>query len=201
MPVQNASPAPQARERILETAYELFSRRGIRDVGVDEIIDRAGVAKATLYRHFSSKDELVLAFMELREERWTVGWVEKEALQRGNTPEERLFAIFEIFDEWFHQEDFAGCPFINTLLEMGRGVEVGRASVNHIGNLRSIVRRLAEEAGLRDPESFAHSWILLMKGSVVTACEGDVEAATRATAIAHPLIEQYRVAPPAERVA
>ena len=68
-----------ARERLLETAYGMFSTRGVRAVGVDEIIERAGVAKATLYRHFPSKDDLVLAFLEERERRWTVDWVEAEA--------------------------------------------------------------------------------------------------------------------------
>jgi len=77
---------PEARERILETAYELFSRNGLRAVGIDEVIDKASVAKATLYRHFSSKDELVLAFLRRREDRWTHGWVEQEARRRGDTP-------------------------------------------------------------------------------------------------------------------
>ena len=70
---------PDARERILDTAYELFSRRAIRDVGVNEVIEQARVAKATLYRHFPSKDDLVIAFLQRREERWTLAWVEKEA--------------------------------------------------------------------------------------------------------------------------
>ena len=110
---------PDARERILDTAYELFSRRAIRDVGIDEVIEQAGVAKATLYRHFPSKDELVIAFLERREERWTLAWVEAEARRRGTTPEEQLLAIFELFDEWFHRDDFEACSFINVLLEMG----------------------------------------------------------------------------------
>jgi len=87
-----------ARERILGTAYELFSRRGVRAVGIDEVIERAGVAKATLYRHFHSKDELVLAFLDLREQRWTRDFVEAGALSRGSGPEERLLAIFDVFD-------------------------------------------------------------------------------------------------------
>ena len=82
-----------ARERILGTAYELFSHRGIHDVGVDELVERAGIAKATLYKHFRSKDDLVLAFLEQREQIWTYGWVEREARRRGTTPEEQLLAI------------------------------------------------------------------------------------------------------------
>src|SRR3954468_8631442 len=141
--------AGSARDRILDTAYDLFSHRGIRDVGVDEVIDRAGVAKATLYRHFPSKDDLVLAFLELREERWTVGWVEAQALARGATPEEQLLAIFDTFDGWFHRDDFEACSFINVLLEMGSAHPAGSASVRHLENIRTIVRRLAQEAGLR----------------------------------------------------
>src|SRR4030095_3672660 len=109
---------PKARERILETAYELFSRRGVRSVGVDEVIERAGVAKATLYRHFQSKDELVLAFLERRERRWTLDWVEAEARIGGSTPEEQLLAIFDAFDGWFRRDDFEACSFINVMLEM-----------------------------------------------------------------------------------
>jgi AcrR family transcriptional regulator len=185
-------PKPDARERILASAYELFSRRAIRDVGIDEVIDRAGVAKATLYRHFPSKDELVIAFLERREERWTLAWVEAEARRRGSTPEEQLLAIFELFDEWFHRDDFEACSFINVLLEMGPAHPVGQASVRHLASIRSVVVRLAEEAALRDPASFAHSWHILMKGSIVSAAEGDAEAAQRARSMARLLIEQHR---------
>ena len=183
---------PDARERILDTAYQLFSRRAIRDVGVDEVIERAGVAKATLYRHFPSKDDLVIAFLERREERWTLAWVEAEARRRGTTPEEQLLAIFELFDEWFQRDDFEACSFINVLLEMGPAHPAGQASVRHLANIRTVVGRLAEEAALRDPASFAHSWHILMKGSIVSATEGDAQAAQRARSMAHLLIEQHR---------
>src|SRR4026208_1325504 len=94
------------RERILETAYELFSRRGVRDVGVDEVIQQAGVAKATLYRHFPSKDDLGIAFLVLREQRWSKELIEAEAKRRGATPEEQLLAYFDVFDDWFHRDDY-----------------------------------------------------------------------------------------------
>ena len=188
----NALVGSAARERILDSAYELFSRRGIRDVGIEEVIERAGVAKATLYRHFRSKDELVLAFLERREQRWTHDWVEAEARRRGSTPEEQLLAIFDAFDGWFRDDDFEACSFINVMLEMGARHPAGQASVNHLENIRSIVRRLADEAKLRDPEAFAHSWHILMKGSIVAAAEGDVEAAQRAKSIARLLLDYHR---------
>ena len=194
-----AQAQPGARDRILAAAYELFSHRGIRDVGVDEVIERAGVAKASLYRHFPSKDDLVVAFLDLRERRWTVGWVEAEARRRGRTPEDQLLAIFGLFDEWFHRDDFEACSFINVLLEMGPGHRAGTASVRHLANIRSIVSKLAEEAGLREPDSFARSWHILMKGSIVSAAEGDAEAAQRARSMARLLIEEHRQ-PPRESV-
>ncbi|MET9294824.1 helix-turn-helix domain-containing protein [Streptomyces sp. NPDC003077] len=176
----------------METAYALFSRRGIRAVGIDEVIARSGVAKATLYRNFPSKQDLVLAFLERREERWTRGFVEAGARRRGTSGEERLLAIFDVFDEWFHSEDFDACAFINVLLEMGWEHPLGQASITHLENIRSLVRALAEEAGLRDTENFARSWHILMKGSIVSAAEGDAQAARPAQEMARSLIERHR---------
>ena len=184
---------PAARARIVDSAYELFSRRGIRAVGVDEVIERASVAKATLYRHFPSKDDLVLAFLERREQRWTREWVEQEARRRGTTGEERLLAIFDLFDEWFHRDDFEGCSFVNVLLETASLEHpVGRASAGHLENIRAVVRGLAEEAGLRDPVGFAYSFHILMKGSIVQAGEGELDAARRAKEMARDLLAKHR---------
>ncbi len=191
--VSNAvQPELGARERILEAAYELFAPRGIRDVGMDEIIERSGVAKATMYRHFGSKNDLVVAFLSLREQRWTYGFVETEARARGTTPEEQLLAIFDVFDDWFRRNDFEACSFINVLLEMGPQHPAGEACIDHLSNIRSVVATLAEQAGLREPESFARSWHILMKGSIVSATEGDTEAARRAQSMARLLIEAHR---------
>ena len=181
-----------ARERILDAAYELFSRRGIRAVGVNEVIERAGVATATLYRHFPSKEKLVLAFLDLREQRWTKDLIEAGAMRRGSNPEERLLAMFDVLDEWFHRDDFEAGSFIKVLLELGPNNPAGGASVRHLEQLRAIARHLAEEAGLRDTESFAHSWHILIQGSIVVAAEGDVEAAQRGKSMGRLLIEQHR---------
>lgn len=187
-----ATSSSTARERILEAAYDLFSRRGIRGVGIDEVIQHADVAKATLYRHFPSKDDLVLAFLEQREERWTLGLVDAQARKRGATPDEQLLAIFDVFHDWFHDDAFDACSFINVLLEMGWTHPLGLASIDHLRNIRAIVADLAQAAGLDDPEELAHSWHLLMKGSIVAAAEGDAQAAQRAKAMAHSLLEAHR---------
>jgi AcrR family transcriptional regulator len=185
--------APTARQRILDNAYELFSRRGIRAVGIEEVISRSAVAKATLYRHFPSKDDLVLAFLEQREQLWTRQIVEAGARERGATAEERLLAIFDVFHDWFQREDFEGCSFIKVMLETAdRDHPVGAASVHYLENIRALVRDLAEEADLREPEAFALSFHILMKGSIVQAAEGDREAARRAKTMAQLLLEKYR---------
>src|SRR5262245_52676294 len=106
----------EARERILTAAYELFAQEGIRAVGLDDVVARAGVAPMTLHRHFASKDDLVLAFLERREQLWTKDWLEAEVKRRASEPDEQLLAIFDVFDEWFRQDDFEGCSFINVLL-------------------------------------------------------------------------------------
>jgi AcrR family transcriptional regulator len=183
-----------ARERILRTAYEQFARRGIRAVGVDEVIARSGVAKATLYRHFRTKNDLVLAFLERREQLWTVDLVQAQSHLRGRTPEERLLAIFDVFDDWFHSDGFDGCTFINVLLELGPDHPLGEASIRHLDTLRNMVRERAAEAGFIDPEAFARAYHILMKGSIISASEGDLLAAQRAKKMAQALIEDHRPA-------
>ena len=164
-----------ARDRIVDTAYDLFSHHGIRAVGVDRIVAESGVAKMSLYRHFRSKDELVLAFLQERERRWTNEWLRAEAERRGATAAERMLAIFDVFGEWFVVDDFEGCAFINVLLEFDDRENAGRARPpsSTCANIRSFLRELAAEAGVSDPEAFAHQWHILMKGSIVAAGEGD----------------------------
>jgi AcrR family transcriptional regulator len=180
-----------ARERILGAAYELFSREGIRAAGIDAIIARAGVARMTLYRHFASKDDLVLAFLQRREELWTRDWLRAEVERRATEPGQKLLAIFDVFDEWFRRADFEGCSFINVLLEIADPVNpLHRASASYLARIRSFVERLAAEAGVRDAGSFAGKWHILMKGSIVAAAEGDREAARRAQEVGALLLRE-----------
>ena len=184
-----------ARERILDTAYELFSQHGIRAVGIDRIIASSGVAKRSLYRHFRSKDELVVAFLQERERRWTREWLHAEASARGESGAERLLAIFDVFDEWFQQDDFEGCSFINVLLEFDqRDHPVRLATAAHLAAIRGLLKEFAEEAGVRDPDDFASEWHILMKGSIVAAGEGDRMAARRARGLGGLLLAREGVA-------
>src|SRR5438105_14743101 len=178
-----------AREKVMAAAYDLFSRQGIRAVGVDAIIARAGVAKMSFDRHFPSKDDLVLAFLQKREQLWTHEWLETEIKRRAGTPRERLLAIFGVFDEWFQREDFEGCSFINVLLETTELANpVRQATTFHLANIRVLLEALAEGARVAEPNDFARKWHILMKGSIVAAGEGDRVAARRAREVGRLLL-------------
>jgi AcrR family transcriptional regulator len=184
-------PAGNARERILGTAYDLFSRHGIRAVGVDRVVAEAGVAKTTLYRHFPSKDALVVAVLGLREERWSRDWLQHNVEQRGGPARARLLAIFDLFGEWFGRKDYEGCLFCRTLLELGdRTSAPGAASVAALANIETWLIALAEEAGVKDPVGFAGRWQLLMFGSLISAAAGHVDAAAQAGRVGSLLLER-----------
>ena len=129
-----AAVGSSARERILDAAYELFSRRGVQAVGVNEVIERAGVATATLYRHFPSKEKLVLAFLDLREQRWTKDLIEAGAMRRGSNPEERLLRRSPVF---------TGVSAVGYRLRSAlAGVDCGKRVGSRAGNRKPICNAL-----------------------------------------------------------
>jgi AcrR family transcriptional regulator len=181
----------EARERILRTAYELFHRDGVTAVGVDRIVAEAGVAKTTLYRHFRSKDDLVVAVLERHEELWTSGWLELEVERRATSPRERILVTFDVLEDWLRDESFEGCLFINSLLEIHkRSNSIRTEAVAAIENVHAVLRRFAAEAGVRDPVAFAHQIQILMRGSIVAAVEGRFDAVEQARSVARRLWEQ-----------
>lgn len=180
-----------ARDRILSAAYHLFSQYGIGAVGIDTIIARSGVAKMTLYRHFHSKEALVLAFLNQREALWTHEWLENEMMARADTPTGRLLAIFDVFDGWFQEPEFEGCSFINVLLESAPQTPIRKSAAAHLANIRMILTRQAHAAGLDDVERFAQTWHFLMKGCIVSANEGNLQAAKQAQEAGRVLLEHW----------
>ena len=168
----------KAREKILDAAYELFSQRGIQAVGIDLIVQRADVARMSLYRNFDSKEDLVIAFLKRREELWLRDWLQAEVERRSVDPRERLLAVFDVFDQWFRRAEFEGCSFINILLETAHSDDhITRASISHLAEIRKWLESLAAAAGVRDANTFARKWHILMKGAIIAAAEGDLEAA------------------------
>jgi AcrR family transcriptional regulator len=183
-----------ARTRILDTAYELFSRHGVRSVGIDRIVAEANVAKMTLYHHFASKDDLIVAFLELRDERWTRAWFQAEVERRAATPADRALTVFDVFDDWFHRTDFESCPFLRTVLEIGAENPVHAEAVKFLEDIKGMLEAYAREAGATDPEETAYQLQILMMGSIVSATRGDLEAARRVRPIAEHALATGRAA-------
>jgi AcrR family transcriptional regulator len=186
-----AGQAPSAaRERILETAYELFSRHGVRAVGIDRVIAEAGVAKMTLYRHFESKSELALGFLDLREQRWTHGWLMAESARRAADPRGRVCAIFDVLDDWFQSPEYEGWAFIRTVLELQDPDDpVRRGAVIRLDRIRELIRAELESAGVASPGDAAGQVQILMMGAIVSASRGDLAAARRAGHLATLLLD------------
>jgi AcrR family transcriptional regulator len=179
-----------ARQRILATAYDLFTQHGLVAVGVDRIVAEAGVAKTTLYRHFRSKDALAVAVLERHEQLWTRKWLEPEAMRLASSPEGGPLAIFDALDEWFCQADYEGCLFINSLLETrDHSSPVRKAAIAAIENVYDVVRRLLEAAGIANSEAVAHQIQVIMRGSIVAAVEGQADAVKQGRVAAQRLLE------------
>ena len=178
------------RERVLQAAYDLFCREGINAVGIDRLVAEAGVAKMSLYRHFRSKEELVLAVLDLREKLWRADWLEAEVERRAPPGKERLLAIFDLFDEWFRRDDYEGCFFTNSLIESHDPLSrIADESVRKLENVRVFVEGLAQEMEMVDAEGFSRVWQLLMLGAITAAVRGDREAALRAKEIGLAVLE------------
>jgi AcrR family transcriptional regulator len=186
-----AEAGSDARERIIRTAYELFTRHGLTAVGVDRIVDEANVAKTTLYRHFRSKDELAAEVLERHHQLWLLDWLAPTTLARGDSPAEQMIAIFDSLEEWFADDDFRGCLLLNSLPETrDESSAARRAAISGITDVYVLLERLSVEMGAREPERLARQVHLLMRGSIVAATEGRAEAVRDAQEAARQLVDQ-----------
>jgi AcrR family transcriptional regulator len=138
-------------------------------VGIDRIIAEAGVAKMSFYNHFSSKQELILEFLKERDRRF-MNWFIEEVEKRAAKPEERIFTLFDVLEEWFRAKDFRGCAFINTTAEVGRRDAPETAlSLAHKKNFRDYLEKLALEADLKNPRELAEQMTMVIDGAIVKA--------------------------------
>jgi AcrR family transcriptional regulator len=188
----NGTTMNDLNDRIVAAAYPLFTHRPVHEVTLEQVRAAADVTATELEGEFPSLDALVEECLKRRERDWTIGLVRAGVEARTDEPGEQLLAIFDVFDEWFHRSDYEACTFVNVLLEMGKDHPLGRASVEHLTYIRGLVAGLAADAGLAQPEEFAYSWHILMKGAIINAVEGDGDAARRAQAMGRDLIARYR---------
>lgn len=177
------------RERILDAACELFYEQGIRSVGVGAMVARAGVAKMTLYNNFESKDDLVVAYLERRDDE-VRRWIKERVEQAGRSPRERLLGIFDAFAERVEKDGFRGCHLINALVELtDRTHPAGQLARDNNWLYRDYAVELAREAGAPDPEAFGRQVFLLLEGAfVVSTMEMSAESMRQARATAEALL-------------
>ena len=162
-------PALSKREVIVSEALKLFYRDGFNATGVERISKEAEVSKKTLYNHFKSKDELVLAVLRKRDELFRNN-IMRETERLGSTPRERLLAIFDVHHQWFQEKDFSGCMFINASAEFSsHDNPCHMISAEHKRLVRDYIRGHAEQAGAKDPVSLARQLNLLLEGAIVDA--------------------------------
>jgi AcrR family transcriptional regulator len=186
-----AAVTPAARDRILETAFALFYARGVRAVGVDTVIAESRVAKATLYKHFPRKDDLVLAYLDAVDETWR-SQLEAAAEAAGADPRDRLVGMFDALVTACRRDGYHGCAFINTAAESVSGSDVHARTVAHKNAVRAWVRELAVAAGAEDPDGLALGLTLLLDGGLAAGVlDGDPGAAEAARAAARKLVDAH----------
>ena len=180
-------PTLPARERILATAYRLFYREGIRATGIDKVIAEAGVTKVTFYRHFPSKDALILAFLDLRHRRW-MDWF-LDSLDRHAAGSRRRVAVVAAVEEWLTADSFRGCAFINSVNEIGAELpEVYAITARHKADMVAAIKATLPPGPNR--ARTAQALGVAIDGAVVQAqCQRDATPAVRAlTTIASTLL-------------
>lgn len=161
-------PPKTGRARLVHTAIELFYSHGFQAVGVDQIIANAGVTKTTFYKHFESKDDLVVAAIRQRDEWETQAWNDAVKKLAGDNPKAQLLAFFDVLDLWFNSPDFRGCQFINAAAEFPNPRDpVHAVAAEHKRKTRDFFRDLAAAAAVDDPESFADQYTALVEGTLI----------------------------------
>jgi AcrR family transcriptional regulator len=184
-----AAPAKaSARDRLLAAADELFYSEGIHTVGIDRIIERAGVAKASLYSSFGSKDELVRAYLEARHERRRARVM--AGIGQFDNPRDRLLGVFNLLCTPAQRPNYRGCAFYNATAESESGSVAEEVATKTRAWARGLFAQLATDAGVRDPEAFANQLVLLYDGAMVGArMEPELKPAATASLVAAALLD------------
>jgi len=178
------------RQELIETAIRLFAEHGFHATGIDRIAEAAQISKKTMYNYFRSKEELIVAALRHHDGLFRNHFM-KAVNQAAIPPAEQLLAIFDVAHDWFRQNDFYGCLFINAIGEYSdRNAAIQSACVEYKRMMRLFIQELAEEAKVAAPEKLASSLAILLEGSIVTAqVSGLADSAETAKQAAKVLIE------------
>ncbi len=160
---------PSVRDRILAAASDLFYREGVQNVGIDRIIAESGVAKMSLYNHFKSKDALIAAWLQQRDQNWR-RWFQSTVEHLAADPGDRLLAMFDALQDWFEQPDFRGCAFINSAIELADPDHPGyQVALEHQQAVYHYILSLVAATNRAAPESLAQQLLILVEGAIVVA--------------------------------
>jgi AcrR family transcriptional regulator len=183
--------ASDRREHLIETALQLFYQHGYHATGIDTILAASGVAKRTLYKHFASKDVLILAVLRRRDEEFRT-WFTQALERRVADPRERLLVVFDLLHEWLSTPGFHGCLFINATAEFARHDDpIHMAAAEHKRLFAAYLCGLAAAAGAPEPQRLGQQLALLVEGAIVTAqMRGQSDAVQQARRAAEVLVAQ-----------
>ncbi len=183
--------ASSKRDHLVETALTLFYEQGFHATGIDTILREAGVAKMTLYNHFKSKDELIVAALDLHDARF-LEWFAQRVDELADAPRDKLLVMFDVLEEWFNGDAFNGCVFINAAAEYGNCNDpVHEAAARHKRLTFDYIVDMAKQAGSVDPRGLGQQLLLLQEGAIVVAHVLDAPIAARqAKRAAQTLIDQ-----------
>lgn len=179
------------RQRLIDTAGELFYEKGFQAVGLSEIIDKVGITKTAFYKHFDSKDDLIIAILDNRDARELEEWTSYVRIRGRDSARAQILAFFDLLDEWFRQPDFRGCLFLNALTEFPASNDpINRAARAHGEHLAGAILQLARAAGASDPVSLTSQIMLLITGAIASRHRaGDMHAAETASRVARVLVD------------
>jgi AcrR family transcriptional regulator len=168
------------RDHVIQTALDLFNRYGYHAVGIDTILAKAGVAKKTLYHHFPSKDDLILAVLKHYHGQF-LNWVQTEVEKKSNQPKEQLLVLFDVMHDWFRQSSFHGCMFISAMNEFSEKEESEIIEVcrQYKQAMRDYIQNLVKQAKLKHPAKLSKQISLLLEGSIVTAQVSNMPSASK----------------------
>jgi AcrR family transcriptional regulator len=179
------------REQLIETATRLFNRDGYHATGIDRILAEAGVAKMTLYKHFDSKEELILAALRQRDQ-WFRHHVARQLARLTDDPAERLLLVFDVIEAWCSETQFNGCMFVNAAAEYSeRDHAIHAAAAEHKRLFTAYLAEQAAAAGAARPAELAEHLALLIEGAIAVAhVRGDTGASARAKTLAQGVVDR-----------
>lgn len=166
---------PTKRDELVRKALQVFYRNGFNATGMDRLVAETGISKTSMYKHFRTKEDLILAVLRLRDEHFR-NWLYRRMEELADTPAQQLLAMFDALEEWFSEPGYKGCMFIKASSEFQEaGHPIHKQSADHKRMLEGHIAKLAESAGLANPDLLARQLLLLKEGAIVTAHLGHTD--------------------------